>query len=551
MKKIRTLIITITCLLSVIPAFSQEFTEYEQKRYDLAVSGLEKVMNTMNAYDQAVLSVNLMEKLKKAEGDKFQEMAITENVLFKLFDFGDMFETEANILANSIYPGDVYNGMAVQEWKKIGDWYKQERTKLEKTKTPEDIKREQERAELLRDTPDISGVKKRVKKDYLKWAKKDQFEKTAAYEERLLKQGAHIFDSLCFVHVNNVINENINKTPAEEYDADREGVDIVFYYEDSKGQKQSSVQGFWPVTPDQYKNLRGKTIWESTYAIGVFVINEDIYPAVYHWEFSRRNNDRYYFDCWDIQLGEAQACPFVMNDVLVGSVNNIPDHVFDYTEYSQKLITLNSLQDSIFSIEKEYRTRYHLKPDDSPRPLLLEDKDNKYMYNFGFSETVYGVKDGNNYDKPRFYTPDQVMIIMNRVKAYYYSFEANKIVEKYGGDASVVSQLLLNNNKRGVGRYITNRLKEEIGVESDKLDEKALKDFVKGGYTYKNIFENITQIIDKSNSLPLEYHVDQNELYARAVSGFDYSPYYQRKYGEMTPKDAWNTIIEGRIFRYW
>ena len=110
---------------------------------------------------------------------------------------------------------------------------------------------------------------------------------------------------------------------------------------------------------------------------------------------------------------------------------------------------------------------------------------------------------------------------------------------------------MLNNNKRGVGRYITNRLKEEIGVESDKLDEKALKDFVKGGYTYKNVFENITQIIDKSNSLPLEYHVDQNELYARAVSGFDYSPYYQRKYGEMTPKDAWNTIIEGRIFRYW
>ena len=136
MKKIKTTIIAILCLLFVAPVYSQEFTEYEQKRYDLAVSGLEKVMNTMNAYDQAVLSVNLMEKLKKAEGDKFQEMAITENVLFKLFDFGDMFETEANILANSIYPGDVYNGMAVQEWKKIGDWYKQERTKLEKTKTP-------------------------------------------------------------------------------------------------------------------------------------------------------------------------------------------------------------------------------------------------------------------------------------------------------------------------------------------------------------------------------------------------------------------------------
>ena len=425
MKKIRTLIIAITCLLTVVPAFSQEFTEYEQKRYDLAVSGLEKVMNTMNAYDQAVLSVNLMEKLKKAEGDKFQEMAITENVLFKLFDFGNMFETEANILANSIYPGDVYNGMAVQEWKKIGDWYKQERTKLEKTKTPEDIKREQERAELLRDTPDISGVKKRVKKDYLKWAKKDQFEKTAAYEERLLKQGAHIFDSLCFVHVNNVINENINKTPAEEYDADREGVDIVFYYEDSKGQKQSSVQGFWPVTPDQYKNLRGETIWESTYAIGVFLINEDLYPAVYHWEFSRRKNDKYYIDRWDIQLGEAQACPFVMNDVLGSSIKSIPDHVFDYTEYSKKLITFDSLLDSIFIFEKEYRSKYNLKSYDNPEPLLSEYNDGfKYMLGMRFDKIVYGLNNyedlEHDYKRPSFYTPEQFKIIMERVKAYYY-----------------------------------------------------------------------------------------------------------------------------------
>lgn len=119
-----------------ISTYAQDIVEmspYEQKREQLITQAMEKLMNTMSAYDKAQFSVNLMNAIREAheEGDRFQEMVISENILFLFCDIGEGLQTEANLLVNSFDLSDVYFGESLQEWKEIGKWYKQERIKID------------------------------------------------------------------------------------------------------------------------------------------------------------------------------------------------------------------------------------------------------------------------------------------------------------------------------------------------------------------------------------------------------------------------------------
>ena len=139
-SKKKLIVLSLSFLLTCVAnLFAQEaqMTPYEQKREQLATEAMEKLMNTMSAYDRTLFAVNLQNALKEAheEGDKFKEMAIAENIIFKLCDISEGLQTEANLLASSLDISDVYSGRTLQEWNEIGRWYKQERTKLEKTKT--------------------------------------------------------------------------------------------------------------------------------------------------------------------------------------------------------------------------------------------------------------------------------------------------------------------------------------------------------------------------------------------------------------------------------
>lgn len=404
-SKKKLIVISLSFLLTCVAnLFAQEaqMTPYEQKREQLATEAMEKLMNTMSAYDRTLFAVNLQNALKEAheEGDKFQEMAIGENIIFKLCDISEGLQTEANLLASSLDISDVYSGRTLQEWNEIGRWYKQERTKLEKTKTAEDIRREKERVDANRDEPGIAGVKKRVAKAFRKWAKKGEFEKTVAWQERMNNRGIEVFDSLCFVCVNNQINANMSrKLLGDQYDADREGYNLLFSYEDEKGNIRSSVESFWLVTPDQLKRL-GKTDWTLTYARGIFLKGIDIYPATYHWVAGD--------DEWNIILGDAQSVTIAMGEMVGDYCGGDSGHVFDYSGYCSSIVFGKQLAKMIY---------------DAGVKSGITNNDVLLLYDFGWGNLW---AQGKKYkDVVPDFEYDQIMkkkevdIIMEKVDSYY------------------------------------------------------------------------------------------------------------------------------------
>jgi len=355
-KSFYLLIVSFAVLFSYTNAFAQieGMTEYEQKREQLVTEAMEKIMNTMSAYDKAAFSVGLMKALKEAhdEGDRYQEMTISENILFKLCELGEVFQTEANLLAKSININDIYAGNTLQEWKTIGEWYKQERVNLDKTKTPEDVQREKDRAEQMRVLTGIPGVKQRVKKEFLNWAKKGEYEKTIAYNERLSREGTAVFDSLCFVHFNKMFASSVRMETRSEYDADREGIDTRFYQLNDKGEETSSVSSFWPINIEQAKSITRSDKWDRNreYANGLFFKNGDCYPAIWHMMLGRYE--------WDFVLGTPESCIISMDDVLKGSSITNTGHSFDYSDYSSGMLTDRQLKEKIWDFFQKKNNDY-------------------------------------------------------------------------------------------------------------------------------------------------------------------------------------------------
>ena len=347
MKRIISIITALVLFLNtMVYAQNATMTPYEQKREKLAVDALEKITNTMSVNDKLLVAVNLEHALESVDGDRFQEMAIVENLLFKFCDFGELFQTEANLLAQSFDANNAYTGQSLQSWKKISDWYKKERLELDKSKTDIDIQREKERAELLKEHPGIAGVKQRVREKFIKWATKGEYEKTVDFDERISKKGPAIFDSLCFCQFNEMFKSEL-KIKVSKYDADREGHPMRFYYGEEKNEK-SYVDAFWTLSPKQDQNLDEPKRSE-IYAIGAFRNNNDIYPATYHYPWYIK--DELYIKEWNIVLGNQEPIQIIMADVLKGTSIEKIDHVFDYTAYSVNLITKSELIQQIIPLD--------------------------------------------------------------------------------------------------------------------------------------------------------------------------------------------------------
>lgn len=358
----RLLIILSIAITSCYYGYAQqEMTTYEQQRMELAEEFLKKMLNTMGGADKYVFVTAMKELLKKADGDKFKEANIIEYHLCEMCEIGEFFNTDARILASSYRTDNIYTGLALQEWKSIGEWYRNERKKLELTKTAEDIKREKERLEMTGNPVGWSGIKKKIKSDFNKWATRGEFEKTANHKERLKTKSISVFDSICFRTINNSINKNINKT-VSKYDADREGVIMRFYYDEEKSKQTSSPEGFFSVSPEDYQHFKGQFNGKKTYAKGVFLQNGDVYPATYHLVFEWQRGeepDR----SFDVVLGEPESLPLYMSEVLGDNENidSLSNHFFDYSYYSiNKIISRDELYDNyIHDIVKDTKLLFY------------------------------------------------------------------------------------------------------------------------------------------------------------------------------------------------
>ena len=508
----KKLIVLSLCLLltSVTYLFAQEvqMTPYEQKREQLCTETMEKLMNTMSAYDRTLFAVNLQNALREAheEGDKFQELAIGENIIFRLCDISEGLQTEANLLASSIDIGNVYAGRSLQEWNEIGRWYKQERAKLEKTKTAEDVRRERERADALRNEPGIAGVKKRVAKDFKKWAKKGEFEKTVAWQERMKNRGAEVFDSLCFVNINGQINRNMSKQLLKDYDADREGFDVRFFYEDGAGEVRSYVDGFWPITVTQVQRGPGDWDWERTYAKGIFLKGVDIYPATYHMVTAYE---------WDIRLEEPQSIPIAMVDV-VGDLSYVveADHAFDYSEYSLNLVTYDYVVTEL--------------------NRLLDKTKDRYTTVYAWSHEKYLPYVSS------FYTKQQVEQILAPLLNKEKDIEKGKVIRRdlhnvfkreYGCSifASEFSENgdYYNSRAQQVGQYDQNQLTSLV-VEYAMGDTRLLE-------TITYLRPEQKEFLREINSFAIKYNLKLDGFFNSLLLK---SAYYQKKYKRITQEEA-------------
>ena len=490
--------------------YSQEasMTPYERKREQLCTEAMEKLMNTMSAYDRTLFAVNLQNALREAheEGDVFKETAIGENIIFKLCDISEGLQTEANLLASSLDISNVYAGRSLQEWNEIGRWYKQERAKLEKTKTAEDVRREKERADALRDEPGIAGVKKRVAKEFKKWAKKGELEKTAAWQERMKVRGTEVFDSLCVVCVNTQINANLLWKKLGDYDADREGVDWRYYYEDENGQIRSFVDGFWPITVKQVQRGIGDWDRDRTYSKGIFLKGVDIYPATYHLAMAYE---------WDIRLGDPQSILIAMTDV-VGDLSEAVDanHSFDYSQYSLNLVTYDYVVTEL-------------------NRLLGETKD-RYTTVYAWSHEKYLPYVSSFYTKQQV---EQILApLLNKVK----DIEKGKVIirdlhnvfKREYGCRTFASQFSengdnYNSQAQRVGQYDQNQL-------TSLIVEYAMED--------TNLLETITYLAPKQQEFlreiylfAIKYNLNLDSFFNSLLSK---SVYYQKKYKKITQEEA-------------
>ena len=515
----------LTCVANL---FAQEvkMTPYEQKREQLCTEAMEKLMNTMSAYDRTLFAVNLQNALREAheEGDIFRETAIGENIIFKLCDISEGLQTEANLLTNSLDISNVYAGRSLQEWNEIGRWYKQERAKLEKTKTAEDIRREKERADALRDEPGIDGVKKRVAKSFKKWAKKGELEKTIAWQERMKVRGAEVFDSLCFVSVNAQINSNLLWKMLSDYDADREGVDWRYYYEDDKGGVRSYVDGFWPITVNQAQRGIGDWDKDKTYAKGIFLKGIDIYPATYHLAMAYE---------WDIRLGDPQSIPIAMVDV-VGDLSYAvdADHAFDYSDYSLSLVSKDELREKIWETSVKYGMT-----GDKYECLLYVDKDSGWGYSRGANFDKI-VPEYPKYNEERFFTKNQVTAIMARVTAYYdKKIEENKIqafsrdfpLNRFFRDEAEVRKYMYEMSEDERGESVANY------ISSSRYFTEKLAQYTSAFKIPYDFDRRVLMPILMLDETQDQYKINMRPVYKCLIEN---TPYYAKKYRKYTIEEA-------------
>lgn len=320
------------CILLSSSIFAQNFdmTPYEKGRKELADEALSKIFDSFSALDQLAFGTSFLNAIGKTD-DIFEQTAIAENFIVSMCGVGDMFKTEANYLASSIWAPTAYTGQMLQNLKVIGEWYKTQRTALEKSKTEKDVKRESDRAMNNRG---ISAVNKKISKKFAFWAQKGEIEKTPDFQQRLKDRSIYAFDSLCFIGCSEIIRQNV-KLIKKGYNADDEVYNVQWNITDDNGKVLSSQNGYFHLSPDHVQSInRADYIsWEDTYAFGIGVYDGYIFPTKVRVEFSR---ERLYPIIIFPEIKEQLISSDIVDDI--PSQHYLEGHSYNSQDYRNRII---------------------------------------------------------------------------------------------------------------------------------------------------------------------------------------------------------------------
>ena len=261
-------------LLIVMNVYAQtdDITTYEQARYDLADKAIVKICEPLTEYEMTALMLPLANELKKVN-NIFDQTAILEGVIAHLCELSEFLKVDQSYIyvSNSLNLYS-YEQYVLQSWHALGKWYMAEREKLDKTKTPLDSQREEERNKEreFKNTPYYKLIEE-ISDEFEEWATRGEYEKTVDYEYRMENKAISKFDAICFAKCNRFWQRN-TELCLNGYDPDTELQKVILVYEDDYHNLKGEATIPLDVVKDYHECIR---IWRDKYNDKFGVFNYD------------------------------------------------------------------------------------------------------------------------------------------------------------------------------------------------------------------------------------------------------------------------------------
>lgn len=327
-----------------VNAQNDTLTLYEQARYDLANTALNKLGETLSEYDQMSFALSLVKAMDSAD-DIFDEVAIVENTVIKACDLGDIFKIESAYMSSSLDLPMAYSGDVLQQWSEIGSWYRSEREQIEKTKTSLDMQRESER--ILAKTG-WGRLVHQIAKEFEKWAVKGAYEKTPEYQKRMNDFATSVFDSLCFFKCNEAWMKGAELS-LKGYDADTEYMKVSLSYENGSGEACHELVGGCSVPLEVAQKYEFKVYSDLSYATDIICTDNQIYPQAAYL--------RGFYGGRVVEF--TNASPFIIaadsiKGLSVESAKYLKGHSFVYASYANEIVLGPEIMESISRISETY-----------------------------------------------------------------------------------------------------------------------------------------------------------------------------------------------------
>lgn len=345
----KIILLSICSFVFSIKLLSQNnnLSPYETARIALADKTIEQMLGAMNVSDKLYLSYALS-SLKEQSQDVFVLLNVKETLIYTYCGVGSLFKTEANIMAESLYSDKRYEGSLLKNLQSIGQEYIQKRQKIESTKTESDVAREEERAYYQNGA---GRVLYDISADIKKWATKDQYETTLAYEKRIREQLTQKLDSICFRQCNNAWQRGIS-IEILLYDADSGSQNLSVFKSDKNRNRIATLTGCVEMDINEAKDFSlANTYWRNSdlcYATGLCVVDNCVMPSTLKLAYKGTDGVSFY----RIRFHDEEKY-VIKGSSLLGLPEEIRiylnNYTFDYSEYAKQILSrveLRSLADS-------------------------------------------------------------------------------------------------------------------------------------------------------------------------------------------------------------
>lgn len=349
MKRLAALLVFLCCCIAAA-AQSGTMTAYERGRYEIANTALKMVTEPMNS-DQQLLIALVYTKMKKEVVDIFDETTVMENIVFKYCGFDSSLATDANYLPNFQYPDRNLIGNYPRSWRETGKWYREERLKLETTKTSEDRTREKERNNYKKG---VGLILDNITTSFISWAMRRDYEDDTSYHVRLKRHATEVFDSLAYKFCDEAWKTHMSIVRGE-YDYTAGTLSLRYF--DNRSPESEPLQGSFPtdVAEAAYFNPFDIDVRES-HAFGLSFRDGLCYPSTLVLNYRGRRDEI------EVKLApddhfriEGESVRIEGTKRFVDSVTPyLRNHVFDYSVYAASRTYRTGLYNRLFEVYGKY-----------------------------------------------------------------------------------------------------------------------------------------------------------------------------------------------------